>query len=86
MTGKNIIRFALAILASWIVMGLIRNRLPEPLAQALAFGVMFLILPLTFSDKAAGQKPSLARHILAATAGGVVVLILNLLWGGWQGR
>ncbi len=86
MTGRNIIRFAVAIIASWMVMWLGRNRLSESLTQGLAFWVMFLILPLTFSDKATDKKLSLVRHILAATAGAVIVLILNLLWGGWQGR
>ncbi len=86
MSGRNIIRFAVAIIASWMVMWLGRNHLPESLTQGLAFWVMFLILPLTFSDKATDKKLSLARHVLAATAGGVVVLVLNLLWGGWQGR
>jgi uncharacterized membrane protein YeaQ/YmgE (transglycosylase-associated protein family) len=86
MTVSNIIRFAVAIIASWIVMWLGRNRLSESLTQGLAFWVMFLILPLTFSDKATDKKLSLVRHILAATVGAVIVLILNLLWGGWQGR
>jgi hypothetical protein len=86
MSGKNIARFAVAILASWAVMWLGRNRLPEPLAQGLAFWIMFLLLPLTFSDKASEKKPSLARHVLAATAGGAVVLVLNWLTGGWRGR
>jgi hypothetical protein len=45
---------------------------------------MFLLLPLTFSDKATDKKPSLARHILAATAGAVAVFLLNVLVGGWQ--
>jgi hypothetical protein len=81
-SGKNMIRFTIAILASWIVLWLGRSRLPEPLAQGLGFWVMFLLLPLTFSDKATDKKPSLARHILAATAGGAVVLVLNTLFGG----
>ncbi len=86
MSGKNIARFAAAILASWVVMWLGRNRLPEPFTQGLAFWVMFLLLPLTFSDKSVEKKPSLARHILAATAGGAVVFVLNILMEGWQGR
>ncbi len=85
MSGKNIARFAVAILASWIVMWIGRNRLPEPVTQGLAFWVMFLILPLTFSDKVADKKPSFVRHILAAAAGGAVVLVLNILLGRWQG-
>ncbi len=84
MSGKNIARFATAILASWVVMWVGRNRLSEPVTQGLAFWVMFLILPLTFSDKVSDRRPSLVGHILAATAGGAVVLVLNLLWGGWQ--
>jgi hypothetical protein len=84
MSGKNIARFAAAILASWAVMWLGRDRLPEPLTQGLAFWAMFLLLPLTFSEKATEKKPSLARHILAATAGGGVVFLLNVLVGGWQ--
>ncbi len=84
MSGKNIARFAMAILASWVVMWLGRARLPEPLTQGLAFWAMFLLLPLTFSDKATDQKLSLARHILAATAGAAAVFLLNVLVGGWQ--
>lgn len=83
---KNIFRFAAAILASCSVMWLGRNRLPEPLTQALAFGVMFLLLPLSFSDKAVDKKSSLAGHVLAATAGAVVVFLLNIIVGGWQRR
>jgi hypothetical protein len=86
MTGKNIIRFAVAILASWAVMWAGRNRLPEPVTQGLSFWVMFLILPLTFSDSAANKKPSLARRALAATAGAAVVLVLYILVGGWRGN
>jgi hypothetical protein len=86
MSGKNLARFAVVIFASWVVMWLGRNRLPEPLTQGLAFWVMFLILPLTFSDKDAEKNPALVRNILAATAGGTVVPILNMLMGGWQGK
>ena len=86
MPGKNITRFAVAIFASLAVMWLGRDRLPESLTQGLAFWVMFIILPLTFSDKATDKKPSLVRHILAATAGGAVVFVLNILVGGWRGK
>ena len=84
MSKKNIIRFAVAILASWVVMLIGRNRLPGPVTQGLSFWVMFLILPLTFSDSAADKKPSLVRHVLAATAGAAVVLVLYILVGGWR--
>jgi multisubunit Na+/H+ antiporter MnhB subunit len=83
---KNIIRFVVAILASWVAMWLGHNRLPEPLTQGLAFGIMFLLLPLTLSDKPTDKKPSIARHFWAAAAGGAVVFILNILFGGWQGK
>jgi hypothetical protein len=86
MSVNNIVRFAAAILASWGVMWLGRNRLPDPLTQALAFGVMFLLLPLTFSEKATDKRTSLVRHVLAAAAGGAVVFLLNLVLGGWQGK
>ncbi|MFN2492308.1 MAG: hypothetical protein ABR501_05420 [Pyrinomonadaceae bacterium] len=85
MRGTVIIRFALAIIASWAMMMLGRNRLPEYLTQALAFWVMFLILPLTAFDKSMDKKPSLAIHVLAATAGAMVVLLLNFVWRGWFG-
>ncbi len=84
MSGKYIARFAAAILASWAVMWLARNSLPEALTQGLAFGVMFLILPLAFSEEASGREPSLARRILAAAVGAAVVLVLNILVGGWR--
>ncbi len=83
MTGKNMARFAVAIIASWMAMWLGRNRIPDSLTQGLAFWLMFLILPVKVSDEAEGKNPSSARHILAATAGGAVVLILNMLVGGW---
>ncbi len=86
MSGKYIARFAAAILASWVVMWLGRDRLPEALTQGLAFGVMFLLLPLTFSEEASGRGPSLVRRISAAAVGGAVVCVLNTLVGGWRGR
>lgn len=85
MSGTNVARFAIAILASWLVMWIGRNRLPAPVAQGLAFWVMFLILPLTFSDKVADKKLAFGRQVLAATAGGAVVIVLNILLGGRQG-
>ena len=86
MSGKKIVRYALAILASWAVMWFARHRLPEPLIQGLAFWVMFLLLPLSLSDKAADKKLTWTRHVLAATAGGAIVLLLNILVGGWQAK
>jgi peptidoglycan/LPS O-acetylase OafA/YrhL len=79
MSTRNVFRFVLAIIAGVLVLSLVGNRLPEPLVQSLGFWVMLLLLPLTFSDRETDKKPSLARHILAATGGAVVVLVLNIL-------
>lgn len=86
MNAKNVLRFVAAIIGSWIVMWLGRGRLPEPLTQGLAFWVMFLILPMTFSKDATNKKSALASHILAATIGAAVVLVLNIFLGGWKER
>ena len=86
MTATNVIRCAVAILASWGVMRLCRGRLSEPLTQSLAFWIMFLILPLNFSKNAGVKKLPFSKRLPAATAGGVVVLVLNFLFGGWEGN
>lgn len=84
MTAKNVIRFITAILASWIVAWLGRGRLSEPLAQGLAFWVMFLILPLIFTKDANNKKSRWVSQILVATVGALVYVTLNTLLGGWR--
>ena len=56
MSFRNVIRFAVAILASWVMMWLGRGRLPEPITQGLAFCVMFLLLQLDFSEGRRGAS------------------------------
>ena len=83
MSKVAVIRFVAAILASWVVMWLAQRRLPGPLAQGLAFWVMFLILPITFSVEGKGNpKAAPLRRFLGATAGAALVLILNALFMG----
>lgn len=80
-----VIRFIAAILASWAVRWLAQGRVPGPLVEGLAFWVMFLILPITFSGAGPETfRTTSFRRVLAATAGATLVLILTAILLGWQ--